>query len=132
MKTRRKSKQREMVLEAVRSRCDHPSANDIYLDVCSRSPRISRGTVYRNLNYLADAGEIRPVQAPGADRFDRRREPHYHLRCTGCGKVSDVSIPYRKEIDTTLSEESGYQNIQHAAMFEGVCPDCLGAAARES
>ena len=33
MKTRRNSKQRQLVLEAVKARCDHPTADQIYLDV---------------------------------------------------------------------------------------------------
>ena len=57
MKNLRNSKQRQIVLDAVRARCDHPSADQIYLDVRTTDAKISRGTVYRNLGILSDTEE---------------------------------------------------------------------------
>ena len=68
---RRNTRQRQLVLDAVRARCDHPTAEDIFLDVRTIDERVSRGTVYRNLNLLAETGVIATVKAPGAMRFDR-------------------------------------------------------------
>ena len=56
MKQQRNTRQRQLVLDAVRARCDHPSADQIYLDVRAVDDRISRGTVYRNLKVLVEAG----------------------------------------------------------------------------
>ena len=64
MKTRRNSKQRQLVLEAVKARCDHPTADQIYLDVRAQDDKISRGTVYRNLGLLSDEGQISQVRVP--------------------------------------------------------------------
>ena len=47
MKQQRKSRQRQMILDAVMTRCDHPTADQIYLDVRAEDDKISRGTVYR-------------------------------------------------------------------------------------
>ena len=47
MKQQRNTRQRELILNAVRSRHDHPSADDIYLDVLKIDSKISRATVYR-------------------------------------------------------------------------------------
>ena len=121
---RRETRQRHLVLEAVYSREDHPSADEIYLQVRTRDSKISRGTVYRNLNCLADDGEIIRVKVPGADRYDRRRDCHYHLICKGCGAVRDVSLPYRAELDKLAAEESGYAIRRHRTVFEGLCPNC--------
>ena len=90
MKTRRNSKQRQLVLEAVKARRDHPTADQIYLDVRARDDKISRGTVYRNLGLLSDEGQISQVRVPAADRYDLRQDRHYHLFCTGCGRVFDA------------------------------------------
>ena len=69
---RRNTRQRQLVLDAVRARCDHPTAEDVYRDVHAIDEHVSRGTVYRNLNLLAETGVITTVKAPGAMRFDRR------------------------------------------------------------
>lgn len=124
MKQRRNTKQKEMILDTVHKRKDHPSADDVYLDIRSQNPNISRGTVYRNLNLLSDTGEVSHVKIPGADRFDYRLDPHYHLFCTCCGAVTDVEIPYRTEFDHLLAEQTGYEIKHHITFFEGICPEC--------
>jgi Fe2+ or Zn2+ uptake regulation protein len=124
MERRRSTKQRRMVLKAVQTRKDHPTADQLYLHLRAQDPQISRGTVYRNLNLLVNSGEIRHVALPGVDRFDWRLEPHYHLLCTQCGKVLDVPVAYRAELDQQLSQQTDYQDGRHLTVFAGLCPDC--------
>ena len=62
MRKQRNSKQRQLVLDAVMARCDHPTADEIYLDVRSKYDRISRGTVYRNLGILAENGNVMNIK----------------------------------------------------------------------
>ena len=73
MKNRRSTKQRQLIQEAVEKRHDHPTADQIYLDVRAADERVSRGTVYRNLGILSASGQISNVKVPAADRFDSRR-----------------------------------------------------------
>lgn len=120
----RNTKQRGLVLDAVRARCDHPSADDIYIDVRRLDPKISRGTVYRNLSVLAEAGEIMHVRVPAADRYDLRTERHYHMFCLHCGRVTDAPIPYRDELDEGAAAATGFAVARHRTIFEGVCPEC--------
>lgn len=124
VKQRRNTRQRQLVLDAVKARCDHPSADQIYLDLRAIDDRISRGTVYRNLKILVRRREILLVKLPHIDRFEPRLDPHYHLICTGCGKVSDLAVPYRGELDEEAAEKTGYRIERHRAYFEGLCPDC--------
>ncbi|MDD3347872.1 Fur family transcriptional regulator [Oscillibacter sp.] len=124
MKVQRNTRQRQLVLDAVRARRDHPTADQIYLDVRALDEKISRGTVYRNLNVLTALGEVLQVKVPTADRFDLRLELHYHLLCTGCGTVCDVALPYHSELDRELAETTGYEIERHRTVFEGLCPDC--------
>ena len=58
----RNTRQRKIVLEAVQEHHDHPSADQIYLEIRAKDPRISRGTVYRNLNVLSEEGQITHVR----------------------------------------------------------------------
>ncbi|MBQ5951267.1 MAG: transcriptional repressor [Lachnospiraceae bacterium] len=116
-----------MILDAVRGRCDHPTADDIYLELRARDPRISRGTVYRNLKRMAQTGEIGLVQTSPAERFDLRTDPHSHLRCCLCGRVWDAPVPYREEDDRMAEETTGFSVRGHSTVFEGVCADCRKA-----
>jgi len=124
MKQQRNTRQRQLVLDAVRERCDHPTADQIYLDVRAIDDRISRGTVYRNLNVLVRQGEVLHVKLPQTDRFESRLDTHYHLLCTGCGAVCDIPLPYHGELDEQAAEKTGYTVERHRAVFEGLCPDC--------
>ena len=125
MKNRRSTKQRQLILEAVEKRHDHPTADQIYLDVCAVDDRISRGTVYRNLGVLSASGQISDVKVPAADRFDLRADRHYHMFCTGCGRVFDAPMRYHGEYDAQVEEETGFKISRHRTVFEGLCPDCI-------
>ena len=124
MSNKRNTRQRQLVLDAVLSRSDHPSADEIYMDVRERDEKISRGPVYRNLNILADEGEINHVKVPAADRYDLRLDRHYHMFCTGCGAVVDAPIPYREDSDRQAAEATGFEVQRHRTIFEGLCPKC--------
>ena len=123
-KRHRETKQRQIVLEAVQTHRDHPCAEQIYEDVCKIDDKISRGTVYRNLNLLADAGEILSIKTPGGSRFDRTIEPHAHIICTSCSRVIDVPLPFDAQLDAKASEQIGWHVTSHYTIFEGLCPDC--------
>lgn len=99
---RRNTKQRKLVLDAVRQSYNHPTADEIYNAVREQDDKISRGTVYRNLNLLADAGEILSIKTPGGSRFDRTIEPHAHIICTSCSRVIDVPLPFDAQLDAKI------------------------------
>ena len=124
MKQQRNTRQRQLVLSAVRSRRDHPTAEQIYQSVRAEDSHVSRGTVYRNLNLLCENQEIYRVVMWDSDRFDLRTDPHYHLRCVVCGCVRDIDWPYNRAYDEAISRETGYQVFCHRMVAEGVCPEC--------
>ncbi len=109
----------------VQAHHDHPTADQIYLEVRKADDRISRGTVYRNLEKLADMGSLLHVKVPGADRYDSRLDLHYHMICRKCGKVFDAPVDYRQELDAQVFNFSGFHVERHRTVFEGLCPDCL-------
>lgn len=124
MPDKRNTRQRQMVLDAVRARCDHPTADDIYLDVRGVDSKISRGTVYRNLGVLAETGEITHVRSFPADRYDLRLDRHYHMRCIHCGRVWDAPVEYQQAHDAQLEAATGFRVACHDTIFEVECPDC--------
>ena len=109
---------------------DHPTADMVYEEVVREYPRISKATVYRNLNQMAKLGQIHKVQIPNsADRYDFNLEKHYHFRCRGCGKVFDMKLTYMEELDDIDVGEPGFRIESHSILFEGLCPQCLKTAA---
>ena len=120
---RRNTKQRKLVLDAVRQSYNHPTADEIYNALRAQDDKISRGTVYRNLNLLAARRD--PLhQAPGGSRFDRTIEPHAHIICTSCSRVIDVPLPFDAQLDAKASEQIGWNVTSHYTIFEGLCPNC--------
>lgn len=85
------SRQREVIMDFLKTRKDHPTADIVYTNVRQQYPNISLGTVYRNLTLLADIGEIQRLRVgDGVDHFDADISPHYHFVCTECGSVVDL------------------------------------------
>ncbi|MEL7624288.1 MAG: transcriptional repressor [Clostridiales bacterium] len=123
---KRNTRQRQMVLNAVLARRDHPTANQLYQDIRAFNPKISRGTVYRNLKILANSGKIHHLNVAGVEHFDWRLAAHGHLVCTECGALSDVPLPYEDRLDQILAEQTGYEIAGHHTFFEGRCPACQG------
>jgi len=114
-----------LVLEAVNELRCHATADEVYDAIAARNPTISRGTVYRNLNRLAQTGQIKKVSIPdGADRFDHRRDEHYHARCQSCGRVFDVDMEYFSDLEKRVKDTHGFRFTGHDIIFKGVCPDC--------
>ena len=90
----RKSKQREKILQVLRQTRIHPTADWIYETVHKEMPKMSLGTVYRNLKVLIDQGCVQKLSLEGSiDRFEAKISPHYHLICEKCGSVQDFNMP---------------------------------------
>ncbi len=82
------SRQRESILQYLRSATCHPTAEDIYHHIQTDNPNISLGTVYRNLTLLSDLGQIQKISTlDGPDRFDGNFLPHYHFVCREIGRA---------------------------------------------
>ena len=122
---RRNTIQRTLVLETVNKLKCHATADEIYDSIVKEHPNISRGTVYRNLNYLSETGEIRRLEIPGgADCFDHLCHKHYHARCIQCGHVFDVDMEYLPNLEKNIKDAHGFEIISHNIIFKGICPEC--------
>lgn len=122
---RRNTIQRRLVFEAVNRLKSHATADEIYEAVAFEHPTISRGTVYRNLNQLAESGEIRKMAIPGGpDRYDHCCHEHYHARCQRCGRVFDIEMDYIADLEKAIRDAHGFSISGHDIVFRGVCPEC--------
>ena len=126
MTTLKYSRQRECIKEYLNASCEHPTADVVYLSVKQEFPNISLGTVYRNLNLLADLGEAVKITAPnGGVHFDGRTEPHYHFHCNKCGRVIDLHLDELNCINKAAGENFDGIIESHSMMFYGTCGDCI-------
>lgn len=122
---RRHTKQRQVILEEIQKLDTHPSAAMLYERVRKRLPKVSLGTVYRNLDFLAQAGVIQKLNTGSAEaRFDWNPEIHYHVRCSQCGRVDDVHDAPADLVDRKINELQGFDILGHQLQFIGICPDC--------
>ena len=102
----RYSRQREEILRVVQTTDTHPTADWVYEQVRKILPHVSLGTVYRNLNLLADEGLIqRVILDDGIVRFDGNTNDHHHFICTKTGKIYDVVLPLGNELLTKFNAE---------------------------
>lgn len=121
----RMTRQRRIILEELRNTRTHPSADEVYERVRRRLPRISLGTVYRNLDVLSQSGVILRMDGAGQQRrFDATTDPHYHIRCTGCGRVDDLFFECEQDLEQCARESCDYEVTGHWVQFDGLCPKC--------
>ncbi len=121
---KRVTNQRQVILEELKKLTTHPTAEELYLIIKDKIPNISIGTVYRNLNNLAEKGYILKLDNMGSqNRFDGNTEPHIHIVCVKCGKVRDIhknfSIPKNYK---ELSKE--FEILGYNFNLYGICKEC--------
>ncbi len=108
---KRNTIQRQLVISAVRSLSNHPTAEEVYNRIVLDYPDISKGTVYRNLNSL--------------DRYDHMLTKHYHVQCMKCHRFMNVDdLDYFQDLDDKIAQMTGYRMENHNIVFQGICPEC--------
>ncbi|MGI5962962.1 MAG: Fur family transcriptional regulator [Lawsonibacter sp.] len=123
----RHSKKREAILAAIRSTKCHPSAEWVYQTLKPDHPDLSLGTVYRNLVFFQQSGDIQSVGVVnGQERFDGVPTPHSHFVCTDCGAVMDLDyVTLDPNLDCTVSQQYGLAVNRHELTFYGLCQSCM-------
>lgn len=123
--TLRVTKQRQVLLDELCKVRTHPTADDLYQMVRKRLPRISLGTVYRNLDLMAENGMIQKLEVGGTQkRFDGNADPHYHVRCVKCGRVDDLDLPLDLDVERQARKHTNFTILRHSLEFSGLCPTC--------
>ena len=116
------TKQREAILQIIRSAEEHYTADELLVEVKKVMPTISRATVYNTLHYLEDKREIlRITGEDGKDRYDKSYVPHGHLICRECGVITDLNLP--KVANMIKREVGAYDSYELKVRY--ICPTCL-------
>ena len=122
----RTTNQRQVIYDYVQgASLSHPTAEHIFRAVRKKLPRISFGTVYRNLLALEQQGLIVSLfYAKEHARYDALVDNHYHFVCEKCDKVENISLEEMQEINKQISRRHGVQVHSHRLYFYGLCSDC--------
>lgn len=117
--------QRRAVLEALVDSTDHPTAEEIGLEVEKRLPGISRTTIYRTLDHLARGGIITRACHPGSTvRYDSRSEPHHHLVCLECDAMIDIADEELNRIPMPDVSAFDFELRDFRVQLRGLCSRC--------
>ncbi|OIO35991.1 MAG: hypothetical protein AUJ74_03965 [Candidatus Omnitrophica bacterium CG1_02_44_16] len=123
--TYRITKQRQKILELLTNTKEHPTADQVYKKLKGKFPRLSLGTVYRNLRILKEQGQIWELDfGTGLSHFDAVVHSHYHFICKNCNKIYDIRIPAIKELDERVRTMTGFRIYSHRLEFFGLCDIC--------
>ncbi len=123
MQDLRMTRQRKIILEELHKVTTHPTAYELCQMVRTRLPRISLGTIYRNLDILVRRGDINKIEGEEM-RFDGNICKHYHLRCQMCGSVEDVHLETVNGLERQAEEVCGGKIYGHHLDFIGICKHC--------
>ena len=122
---RKHSRKRDAILAYLRATVAHPSAEDIYRALKPEIPDLSLGTVYRNLAYFVESGEVQVIgTVAGQERFDGDIHPHAHFICKECGTVLDWPQELLKAPEET-GRELGVKITDVTLQYSGICGSCL-------
>ncbi len=121
----RKSRQRDRILEILRGTKTHPTAEWVHARLRRDMPRVSLGTVYRNLGQLAAQGVVRRIAfGASVDRFEANVLSHHHFVCDRCGAVADLEVPVDEALTRRLGRTAGVKAQRHEIRLYGTCARC--------
>jgi Fur family ferric uptake transcriptional regulator len=124
----RRTRQREAIIEEVRSAGGPLSVSEIHERVSGRVPGLGIATVYRTVKALREKGEVSVVELPGEEpRYESSGlGHHHHFRCRSCEQTFDLELcPVGLPSGTTLP--GGYEVEGHSLTLYGRCSACLSS-----
>ncbi|MDD6042468.1 MAG: transcriptional repressor [Eubacteriaceae bacterium] len=109
------------ILEIIENSYSHPTAEEIFLEMKKKYPKVVLATIYNNLNSLVAEGCIRKITLMGSpDRYDRL-DRHDHLVCQKCGKLSDIRL---RDYSEEIADKLGGGILSYDLKVFYYCEDC--------
>ena len=114
------------VLEAALEYEGHFGADDLYVIMKNAHSRVSRATVYKTLELLAQCELLSKRNfGDNINRFESsfKRQVHDHLICVDCGKIIEFADPRIKQVPEEISEGLGFNFESYSFNIFGRCKD---------
>jgi len=122
----RKSKKRTAILNYLKGNYSHPTAEKIYEDLKTKINDLSLGTVYRNLKFLENRGEVKSFQAnDNKVHYEIASDSHIHFICRNCGEILDLKTIDDSIVDRLSNEYGNYLIEDISLTLYGLCPNCI-------
>jgi Fur family transcriptional regulator, ferric uptake regulator len=122
--------ERLALLDEVFRQHGHIDAEQLLAAARARGLKISRATVYRNLDLLVASGLARK-QRLGRRRFLYEHvhggQRHDHLVCTGCGRVVEFVSPGIAALQAEICRAHGFMPAVYQLQINGLCRGCAEA-----
>jgi Fe2+ or Zn2+ uptake regulation protein len=117
--------QRRMIFELLSEDESHHTVDSLYQQLKERMPDVSLATVYNTVNELVALGELHNIEGrhAGGIHYDTITDPHHHLYCTQCHKLTDIALVI-EPIELLPQETAGYQIERVQITYYGLCEDC--------
>ena len=118
---------RRIILDTLFDHPGHFSAEQLAADLARGGNRVSRGTIYRTLGLLTEAGLLRRVHGVGVHTYYEHvpgRERHGHMVCNRCGQLIEFDTT---AVTTELRRACRQQNFVssgHSVTIFGTCESC--------
>lgn len=125
---RRRTPERYMVLDCIAADGGHFSADSLYSRLAESGRRVSLGTVYNTIELLVDCGlVVEHSFGEGGRVFELAPTGHYHLVCTSCGKIKEVSDA---ELENLIAGRhyASFTPRRFSLSVFGVCSRCARRA----
>ena len=119
----RSTKQRLCVYDVILEKKDHPTADDIFLRVRKKLPKISYATVYNCLETFVDCGLVKKINLDrSSSRYCPNLSPHAHFRCADTGKIIDLPINSQTLQSLNSIIPDGFAHSGFDLSFHGILP----------
>ncbi|MCF7849199.1 MAG: transcriptional repressor [Kiritimatiellales bacterium] len=129
-KKARVTQARKIVLTQVFSRHDHFCADDLAAALATGPNHVSRGTVYRTLALMEEAGFVRVIRDTDVHAHYEHtyKHPHHeHMVCDACGDFIEFEDPkIIQHIEQACRDEAFIPRTHRLVVF-GKCSKCSKA-----
>ena len=108
----------------------HFTAEELVKDVHSFDPSVARGTIYRTLALLHQAGVVEKHDfryGPPNYEVTFAKAHHDHLMCVQCGEIIEFQEARIETIQDQVVKRYGYQLLSHTHKLYGLCRACQHA-----
>jgi Fur family ferric uptake transcriptional regulator len=123
----RSTRQRSAIAELLSGSEEFRSAQDLHDQLKASGQSIGLTTVYRNLQALADSGQVDVLRTDSGESVYRHCSSghhHHHLVCRECGTTVEVQADVVEQWATDVAAQHGFVDISHTVEVFGRCAAC--------